>query len=233
MASARGSPDIWLDRERTSSSPTSTTLGARRWLTNSAGASCIPTSPIRPHRSPPWPRPWTRSAASIWLTSMPASLPGAAWATTSIPRPTAVPCPSTSTALPTGSQRPVRPSSTPVAERSWPPPPWPDWSPHRSIRSTARTSTPSSGWSGPSARATPRTASGCTRSVPSFAYTNIIKGSEQTLQDMGFPILDVSDVVAAFQRIIDSDSTGEAWYVVAGRESEPFQFRRAPGPRLD
>jgi NAD(P)-dependent dehydrogenase (short-subunit alcohol dehydrogenase family) len=68
---------------------------------------------------------------------------------------------------------------------------------------------------------------------PSFAQTNIIKGSEQTLIDMGFPILDVSDVVAAFQRILDSDTTGQAWYVVAGRESEPFQFRRAPGPRLD
>jgi NAD(P)-dependent dehydrogenase (short-subunit alcohol dehydrogenase family) len=68
---------------------------------------------------------------------------------------------------------------------------------------------------------------------PSFAHTNIIKGSEQTLVDMGFPILDVSDVVAAFQRILDSDSTGEAWYVVAGRQSEPFRFRHAPGPRLD
>jgi NAD(P)-dependent dehydrogenase (short-subunit alcohol dehydrogenase family) len=68
---------------------------------------------------------------------------------------------------------------------------------------------------------------------PSFAHTNIIKGSEQTLMDMGFPILDVSDVVAAFQRIIDSESTGEAWYVVAGRDSEPFQFRRAPGPRIE
>jgi len=67
---------------------------------------------------------------------------------------------------------------------------------------------------------------------PSFAYTNIIKGSEQTLLDMGFPILDVADVVAAFQRILDSDTTGQAWYVVAGRDSEPFEFRRAPGPRL-
>ena len=64
---------------------------------------------------------------------------------------------------------------------------------------------------------------------PSFAHTNIIKGSEQTLIDMGFPILDVSDVVAAFQRILDSDTTGQAWYVVAGRDSEPFQFRHAPG----
>jgi len=68
---------------------------------------------------------------------------------------------------------------------------------------------------------------------PSFAYTNIIKGSEQTLIDMGFPILDVADVVAAFERILAADSTGQAWYVVAGRASEPFEFRRAPGPRLD
>ncbi len=68
---------------------------------------------------------------------------------------------------------------------------------------------------------------------PSFAYTNIIKGSEQTLLDMGFPIIDVADVVAAFERILQADSTGQCWYVVAGRPSEPFQFRRAPGPRLD
>lgn len=68
---------------------------------------------------------------------------------------------------------------------------------------------------------------------PSFAHTNIIKGSEQTLLDMGFPIIEVADVVAAFQRILDSDTTGQCWYVVSGRDSEPFRFRRAPGPRQD
>ncbi len=68
---------------------------------------------------------------------------------------------------------------------------------------------------------------------PSFARTNIIKGSEQMLLDMGFPIIEVADVVDAFQRILDSESTGQCWYVVAGRPSEPFAFRRAPGPRLD
>jgi NAD(P)-dependent dehydrogenase (short-subunit alcohol dehydrogenase family) len=68
---------------------------------------------------------------------------------------------------------------------------------------------------------------------PSFAHTNIIKGSEQALVDMGFPIIDVADVVEAFQRILDAESTGECWFVVAGRQSEPFVFRRAPGPRLD
>ena len=68
---------------------------------------------------------------------------------------------------------------------------------------------------------------------PSFAHTNIIKGSEQTLLDMGFPIIEVADVVAAFQRILQAETTGQCWYVVAGRDSEPFAFRRAPGPRLD
>ena len=68
---------------------------------------------------------------------------------------------------------------------------------------------------------------------PSFAYTNIIKGSEQTLLDMGFPIIEVSDVVDAFQRLLDSETTGDCWYVIAGRESEPFRFRHAPGPRAD
>ncbi len=66
---------------------------------------------------------------------------------------------------------------------------------------------------------------------PSFAYTSIIKGSEQMLLDMGFPILEVSEVVAAFQRILDSEASGECWYVIVGRESEPFRFRNAPGPR--
>jgi NAD(P)-dependent dehydrogenase (short-subunit alcohol dehydrogenase family) len=68
---------------------------------------------------------------------------------------------------------------------------------------------------------------------PSFAYTNIIKGSEQTLLDMGFPIIEVSDVVDAFARILESETTGDCWYAIAGRESEPFRFRHAPGPRLD
>jgi NAD(P)-dependent dehydrogenase (short-subunit alcohol dehydrogenase family) len=67
---------------------------------------------------------------------------------------------------------------------------------------------------------------------PSFAYTNIIKGSEQMLLDMGFLILDVNDVVTAFQRILDSDGSGDCWYVIVGRESEPFRFRNAPGPRI-
>jgi hypothetical protein len=50
---------------------------------------------------------------------------------------------------------------------------------------------------------------------------------------MGFPIIEVSDVVDAFRRLLDSESSGDCWYAIAGRESEPFRFRHAPGPRLD
>ena len=47
----------------------------------------------------------------------------------------------------------------------------------------------------------------------------------------GFPILDVADVVDTFMAVLERGQPGEAWFVIPGRESEPFQFRRAPGPR--
>ncbi|MFC6082941.1 SDR family oxidoreductase [Sphaerisporangium aureirubrum] len=67
---------------------------------------------------------------------------------------------------------------------------------------------------------------------PSFADTAIIGDSKPLLEEMGFPILEVSAVADAFFRLLDSDGTGECWFVVPGRESEPFTFRRAPGPRV-
>ncbi|MFC4053230.1 SDR family oxidoreductase [Actinomadura syzygii] len=66
---------------------------------------------------------------------------------------------------------------------------------------------------------------------PSFADTDILVPLKGHLQETGFPILDVADVVEAFMRVLDGDGTGEAWYVVPGRESEPFRFRGVPGPR--
>ena len=67
---------------------------------------------------------------------------------------------------------------------------------------------------------------------PSFAETNIIEGIRPFLEETHFPILEVSEVVDAFFRIIEAERTGECWYVVPGRESEPFKFRNAPGPRV-
>ncbi|MEV4526434.1 SDR family NAD(P)-dependent oxidoreductase [Streptosporangium sp. NPDC049304] len=66
---------------------------------------------------------------------------------------------------------------------------------------------------------------------PSFADTAILGESKAVLEGLGFPILDVSSVVDTFFRLLDSDGTGECWFVVPGRESQPFAFRRAPGPR--
>jgi NAD(P)-dependent dehydrogenase (short-subunit alcohol dehydrogenase family) len=66
---------------------------------------------------------------------------------------------------------------------------------------------------------------------PSFAETAIIDDLRPFLEEMSFPILDVEDVVTAFGQILASDRAGECWFVVPGRESEPFRFRNAPGPR--
>ncbi|RSN50908.1 MULTISPECIES: SDR family oxidoreductase [Actinomadura] len=66
---------------------------------------------------------------------------------------------------------------------------------------------------------------------PSFADTDILEGIRGHLNETGFPILEVADVVEAFMSILAGDGAGEAWYVVPGRPSEPFRFRGVPGPR--
>lgn len=66
---------------------------------------------------------------------------------------------------------------------------------------------------------------------PSFAQTAIITDIKGFLDAAGFPILEVADVVDAFTSIIDVGQPGECWFVVPGRESQPFGFRNVPGPR--
>ncbi|WP_248959119.1 SDR family oxidoreductase [Sphaerisporangium perillae] len=66
---------------------------------------------------------------------------------------------------------------------------------------------------------------------PSFADTAILGEGRAVLEEVGFPILPVSAVVDAFMRLLDSEGTGECWFVIPGRESRPFEFRNAPGPR--
>ncbi|MFG1920542.1 SDR family oxidoreductase [Cryptosporangium sp. NPDC048952] len=66
---------------------------------------------------------------------------------------------------------------------------------------------------------------------PSFAETAIITNVRDALLGAGVPLLDVSDVVAAFDSILAGSGTGEAWFVQVGRASEPFAFRNVPGPR--
>lgn len=66
---------------------------------------------------------------------------------------------------------------------------------------------------------------------PSFAHTDIIQPIRSFLDEVHFPILEVAAVVDAFVAILDAEGTGQCWYVVPGRESEPFRFRNVPGPR--
>ncbi|MFI0356669.1 SDR family oxidoreductase [Actinomadura sp. 9N407] len=66
---------------------------------------------------------------------------------------------------------------------------------------------------------------------PSFADTDILGGMKGTLEEQGFPILEVDRVVEAVTAILDGDDAGEAWFVVPGREPGPFGFRGVPGPR--
>ncbi|GAA2444849.1 SDR family oxidoreductase [Actinomadura vinacea] len=66
---------------------------------------------------------------------------------------------------------------------------------------------------------------------PSFADTAILGDMKGDLERTGFPILEVDDVVQAFGAILDGEDTGEAWFVVPGREPGPFKFRGVPGPR--
>jgi NAD(P)-dependent dehydrogenase (short-subunit alcohol dehydrogenase family) len=66
---------------------------------------------------------------------------------------------------------------------------------------------------------------------PSFADTAILGPLKSHLEETGFPILTVDAVVDAVMAILAADGTGECWYVVPGRLSEPFRFRGVPGPR--
>ena len=67
---------------------------------------------------------------------------------------------------------------------------------------------------------------------PSFADTDIITGIRQYLIDTHFPILEVDDVIEAFMAIVTGAGSGDCWFVVPGRTSEPFGFRNVPGPRV-
>jgi NAD(P)-dependent dehydrogenase (short-subunit alcohol dehydrogenase family) len=66
---------------------------------------------------------------------------------------------------------------------------------------------------------------------PSFADTDILGPIKSHLEETAFPILTVDAVVDAVAAILATGGTGQCWYVVPGRASEPFGFRGVPGPR--
>ncbi|MGV1036921.1 MAG: SDR family NAD(P)-dependent oxidoreductase [Candidatus Nanopelagicales bacterium] len=68
---------------------------------------------------------------------------------------------------------------------------------------------------------------------PAFADTAIVDDIREGLAQAGVPLLTVDEVVDVFMQILDSGQNAQCWFVQPGRASEPFEFRRAPGPRTD
>jgi len=66
---------------------------------------------------------------------------------------------------------------------------------------------------------------------PAFADTRILGEMRQGLVDAGVPLLRIEEVVDVYLDVLASNRSGECWFVQPGRPSEPFAFRRAPGPR--
>lgn len=66
---------------------------------------------------------------------------------------------------------------------------------------------------------------------PAFADTRILGEMRDGLVAAGVPLLTIDEVVDVYLDVLASDRSGECWFVQPGRPSEPFAFRRAPGPR--
>jgi NAD(P)-dependent dehydrogenase (short-subunit alcohol dehydrogenase family) len=68
---------------------------------------------------------------------------------------------------------------------------------------------------------------------PGFAETKIITDIKSTLVDSGVPIIPVEVAGEAVLRAFDSNETGQAWLLQAGREVMVYNFRGIPGPLTD
>ncbi|GGW56495.1 dehydrogenase [Streptomyces lucensis JCM 4490] len=65
---------------------------------------------------------------------------------------------------------------------------------------------------------------------PGYAESRIIDPLRGMLSEQEMPIIPAEVVADTVLRIVTGDSTGECWFVQAGREPEPFRFRTVPGP---
>lgn len=66
---------------------------------------------------------------------------------------------------------------------------------------------------------------------PAFADTRLLGEMRDGLVSAGVPLLTIDEVVNVYLDVLASPASGECWFVQPGRASEPFAFRRAPGPR--
>jgi NAD(P)-dependent dehydrogenase (short-subunit alcohol dehydrogenase family) len=68
---------------------------------------------------------------------------------------------------------------------------------------------------------------------PGFAETKIITDIKEHLTGVGVPIIPVEKAGESVLQIFDSELTGEAWLLQAGRDVMPYKFRGIPGPLQD
>ena len=68
---------------------------------------------------------------------------------------------------------------------------------------------------------------------PGFADSPMIDPIRDGLAEAGLPVIPAETVADAVVRLMTSDATGECWFVQAGREPGPFEFRGVPGPRAE
>jgi NAD(P)-dependent dehydrogenase (short-subunit alcohol dehydrogenase family) len=66
---------------------------------------------------------------------------------------------------------------------------------------------------------------------PGFADSPMIDGIRGGLAEAGIPVIPAGTVADAVVRLLTSGVSGECWFVQAGREPGPFEFRGLPGPR--
>jgi NAD(P)-dependent dehydrogenase (short-subunit alcohol dehydrogenase family) len=68
---------------------------------------------------------------------------------------------------------------------------------------------------------------------PGFSESNIIAPIRDALVDSGLPIIPAETVAETVLTLFRGDMSGECWFVQAGREPAPFNFRGIPGPRAE
>jgi NAD(P)-dependent dehydrogenase (short-subunit alcohol dehydrogenase family) len=66
---------------------------------------------------------------------------------------------------------------------------------------------------------------------PGFAESKIIAPIREALLEQGMPIIPAEQVAETVLELFEGEMSGECWFIQAGRDSAPFQFRGIPGPR--
>ncbi len=65
---------------------------------------------------------------------------------------------------------------------------------------------------------------------PGFADTAILGGNHDVLKEQGFPIMTAEEVAEVVLEVMQSDASGECWFVQQNNHG-PFKFSGIPGPR--